>query len=477
MVVERVLHHRRHHPQATIGVVALSTAQQLAVEAEIERRATDEPELRELEAGDRLSGFFVKNLESVQGDERDIVILTIGYGPDENGKLTMNFGPINREGGERRLNVAVTRARRRIEIVSSIASGDIRTNGGALTHLRGYLDFAERGHPALAIDLRDSLGDSESPFEEDVLRAVRSEGFEAVPQVGAAGYRIDIGVRHPDKPGSYLLGVECDGASYHSSKVARDRDRLRQEILEGLGWTIHRVWSTAWFSDRDREIRALRSAIDNALQELSADPGLRPSPPGPVVDTVPTELDTRPDWADDYAEPEASPPPSPTAEFHDLAFRSVIVDQVLEVVDGHAPIHREAVLRAVRKAWGRGRAGSKMRDAFDNAVRRAIASGSIQQREGWLRSPHGMTIVRVPASDDAPRRPVEEVPPDEIQLAIMRLLGDAGASRHTDLREAWARLYGWKRVGPDIERAFDRAVRALIRTEKVAGPDPLRLVD
>lgn len=476
-VVDRVIHHRRHHPQTTLGVVALSTAQQFAVEAEIERRAAYEPELRELDSSDRLSGFFIKNLESVQGDERDIVILTIGYGPDENGKLTMNFGPINREGGERRLNVAVTRARRRIEIISSIVSGDIRADGGALAHLRGYLDFAERGHSALAIDLEDSLGDCESPFEEEVVRAARSMGFEAVPQVGAAGYRIDIGIRHPDKPGSYLLGVECDGASYHSSKVARDRDRLRQEILERLGWTMHRVWSTAWFADRGREIRALRSAIDNALQAPPGNGGPRPTRPGPLVATVPNDLDTRREWAHDYVEPTASASPSTTAEFDDPAFRGVIVAQICEVVGNHAPIHREVVLRAVRKAWGRGRAGNRMRQAFDRAVGRAVADDGIEQRGDWLHSRHGSTVVRVPAFDDAPRRPVEEVPPDEIELAIMLLLKDAGTSRNADLRGAWARLYGWKRVGPDIERAFDRAVRALIEAGKVNGPDPLSLAD
>ena len=142
---------------------------------------------------DRLSGFFVKNLESVQGDERDIIILTIGYGPDEAGKLTMNFGPMNREGGERRLNVAVTRARRRVEVVSSISSGHITSDRGALNHLRRYLDFAERGIAALAIDLQGSVGDAESPFEEEVIHSIRSMGQEAVPQVGVAGYRIDIG--------------------------------------------------------------------------------------------------------------------------------------------------------------------------------------------------------------------------------------------------------------------------------------------
>ena len=494
MVVDRVLHHRRHHPQATVGVVALSTAQQLAVEAEIERRAAHEPELRELEAelreleaGGRLSGFFVKNLESVQGDERDIVILTIGYGPDEHGKLTMNFGPIIKEGGWRRLNVAVTRARRRIEIVSSISAGDIQVAGGdtgssGLAHLRGYLDFAERGRAALAVDLRDSLGDSESPFEEEVLRAVQSMGFEAVPQVGAAGYRIDIGIRHPGKPGSYLLGVECDGASYHSSKVARDRDRLRQEILEGLGWTIHRVWSTSWFAHRDKEIKALGSAIESALRPppgaggpRAAPPdarGPRPSPKGPVVETVPTELDARPEWAHDYVEPEAPAPPTTTATFSDTAYRRVIVDQICEIVDSHAPIHREAVRRAFVRAW---RPRLVKSSGFEMRVRNAVTERHIEQRGDWLHGPGRSTVVRVPASDGAPKRPVGEVPPDEIELAITHLLKDAGDSHNAELRKAWARLYGWKKVGPGIEEAFDRAVRALIEAGKVNGPDPLRL--
>ena len=240
---------------------------------------------------------------------------------------------------------------------------------------------------------------------------------------------------------------------------------------------MHRVWSTAWFADRGREIRALRSAIDNALQEPPDDSGQRPALTGPVVGTVPTDLDARPEWAHDYAEPEASAPPSTTAEFDDPAFRGVIVAQICEVVDDHAPIHRDVVLRAIRKAWGRGRAGIKMRKAFDSAVGRAVASRGIEQRGDWLHSPHGMTVVRVPAVDDAPRRPVEEVPPDEIELAIMHLLKDAGDSPNARLRKAWASLYGWKRVGPDIERAFDRAVRALVEAGKVNGPDPLRLAD
>ncbi len=472
-VVNRVLYHQRHHPQATIGVVALSTAQQQAVETAIEQRSSDEPELRKLlDTDDRLSGFFVKNLESVQGDERDIVILTIGYGPDEHGKLTMNFGPINRVGGERRLNVAITRARRRVEIVTSISSSNIRVpsgEAGGLAHLRGYLDFAERGRNALAINLQGSLGDSESPFEEEVLRVVRSLGLEAVPQVGVAGYRIDIGIRHPDKPGQYLLGVECDGAFYHSSKVARDRDRLRQEILESLGWTIHRVWSTAWFTDRKREIRALQIAVNNARKGSS---GRTESTPvsGPKVRIAPTDWDAKPKWAHEYIEPTVRSPLR-NADFCDQRSREFIIKQIREIVDKHSPVHIDIVLRVVRDAWGLGRAGSRIQEAFNKALSLAIKEEDIEKRGDWLHNPYTKTRVRVPALSGAPQRPVDKVPPDEIELAILNLLKDAGPSPRSSLQEAWARLYSWNRVGPEIKKAFDHAVCELIKAGKVTDEE------
>ena len=165
----------------------------------------------------------------------------------------MNFGPLNRQGGWRRLNVAITRARYRNEIVSSIRAGDIpeSVTSEGLRHLRRYLDYAARGLPALAPGT-SAGGDAESPFEESVINVIRSWGYELTPQVGTAGYRIDIGIHYPSHPGVYALGVECDGYQYHSSKAARDRDRLREKVLRDLGWNLHRIWGTAWYRDRQR---------------------------------------------------------------------------------------------------------------------------------------------------------------------------------------------------------------------------------
>ena len=525
IAAERILHHRRKHPDLTIGVVALSSAQQIAVETELERRARGEPELwRMLESEDRLSGLFVKNLETVQGDERDIIILTVGYGPDEHGKLTMNFGPLNRrETGWRRLNVAVTRARRRVEVIASLSAGDIVSDNPSILHLRRYLDYAERGPQALAPEPVGSLGDVESPFEAEVLRAVRQMGYEADPQVGVAGYRIDIGVRHPERPGTYVLGIECDGASYHSSKVARDRDRLRQDVLEGLSWTIYRIWSTSWFTNRAAEVAKLREALKRAIDasaddvarvtarhvsaETTLDPGSPKDSPAPVmapwesgrggwpddleaaggsretrqddalrVEFDEIEFDAVPGWAKPYDEPQLPRVQGDGWELHDPVSRPVIADQVLQIVSEHSPIHREDVLRAVRKAWGLQRAGRRAREAFDEVVGQARIDDRIETRGEWLCSEGVEVIARVPTWSEAPRREVARVPPEEIHLALCRILEDAGPCAPEDLCREWARIYGWRRVGDDIKSAFDQAVKALREAGVVIGQDPLRLV-
>src|SRR5699024_3165235 len=194
-VVERVLHHVRHHPDLTLGVVTFSSAQEHAVERELERQAETYPELEELNTADRLGGFFIKNLESVQGDERDIIIFSVGYGPDEHGKFNLQLGPLTGKSGHRRLNVAITRAKRRVEIVSSVEPEDFPDTTGSgpgVQELRRYLDFAKNGMGALALESEDRGHDTESPFEEEVIRTLRSWGYEAVPQVGVADYRIDI---------------------------------------------------------------------------------------------------------------------------------------------------------------------------------------------------------------------------------------------------------------------------------------------
>jgi very-short-patch-repair endonuclease len=256
----------------SIGVVTLNTQQQRTVEDLLDdaRRKYPQVELY-FQSTDTYDGIFVKNLESVQGDERDIIILSLGYGPTEAGgrTMSMNFGPLNKSGGERRLNIAITRATSEVLVFSSFDSSMIdlsRTSAMAVEHLKHYLEFGEKGPVALAEQSTAAYGvdQFDSDFEQAVAWALRDKGWKVQTQIGVSKFRVDLGVVHPDFPGVYLAGVECDGATYHGSPSARDRDRVRHIILENLGWRLVRLWSTDYFQDPDEAI--LR--IDRRLKDI-----------------------------------------------------------------------------------------------------------------------------------------------------------------------------------------------------------------
>ena len=265
-VVRRLTHTDKSVRRQSIGVVTFNSEQQALIEDLLDRERDRQPEIESAFSSEETTEpVFVKNLETVQGDERDIILFSVTYGPDRGGRISMNFGPLNREGGERRLNVAVTRSKSEMVVFSTLRPDQIdlsRTQARAVADLKNFLDYAERGAPALGSTAPRSVGDADSPFEAAVAEALRRRGWRVEPQVGVSGYRIDLGVVHPDHPGRYLAGIECDGATYHSSAVARERDKVRQQVLEGLGWTLFRIWSTDWWSNK----AAATEAVDRRLR-------------------------------------------------------------------------------------------------------------------------------------------------------------------------------------------------------------------
>ncbi len=485
-VADRVMHWARASAtdpemDLTVGVVAFSEAQAAAIEIALDHRRDAEPELDEFFAEDRLDGFFVKNLENVQGDERDVMIFSIGYGRDEVGKLTMNFGPLNREGGQRRLNVAITRARQRVEVVSSITGTEPEFNTElreGVRHLRRYLDYAARGAAALALELDESGRDADSPFEEEVIRTIRGWGYDAVPQVGTAGYRIDIGVKQPSQAGRYALGIECDGWMYHSSKVARDRDRLRQEVLERLGWEIYRIWGTAWYRNRNEQEQRLLAAISAAIAD-DRPPSRRPAPPRPAdlgettTDFQSVTLDQAPPWTVPYRVAQMDMRRSRLPELHLPEAQPLLRDVIEHVVTIEGPALDTLVLRRVREIWKVGRAGSRIRDAYERAIATLIRLGVVtRDRYGFI-ALKGTTIeaVRVPGDDPQARRSAEEIPLEEMQLAVVQLVRDAKRVKRSELTFEVARLFGWNRRGPDIAAALDRSVDGLLRAGELKADE------
>lgn len=283
-VVDAVVLHAKTSPQLSLGVGTFNMRQQLAIQDEVESRRRLDPGLDAFCSQSDGEPFFVKNLENIQGDERDVIFISVTYGKGLDGRLRYNFGPINGENGWRRLNVLASRARRRMRVFSSIRADDISpvglTSAGAKL-LRSFLLYAESGR----FDLTDvtKVADTESPFEREVYQELVRNGLSVVPQVGVAGYRIDLAVVDDALPGRYICGIECDGVTYHASETARDRDRLRQQVLEERGWLIYRIWSTDWFKDRAGQVARILELIQQARVKVTAEVAARPK----VVETRP----------------------------------------------------------------------------------------------------------------------------------------------------------------------------------------------
>jgi very-short-patch-repair endonuclease len=259
-----------------LGIVTLNQKQRDLILEEFEYATARHSHVQKYieiwrEKNDGLEEFFIKNLENVQGDERDVIFIGTVYGPEDQGARVMQrFGPINGLAGKRRLNVLFTRAKEKVVTFSSMTAADVEAdeqgNPGAYM-LKRWLEYAATGVLEAG---EQTQREPDSDFEIFVIDQIRAMGCIPVPQVGVAGYFIDIGVRHPEWPHGYVLGVECDGATYHSAKSARDRDRLRQQVLEGLGWKLHRIWSTDWFNDPRKEAERLRGLIATTLSELKS---------------------------------------------------------------------------------------------------------------------------------------------------------------------------------------------------------------
>lgn len=497
----------------SVGVVALSRAQADLLEKLIEHGRLDRRDLDDRFREDLPERFFVKNLENVQGDERDHMILSVGYGPTPAGAVPNRFGPINREGGERRLNVAVTRARKSMSVVHSLRAEDITSETPGARQLRRYLKYARNPDTAIEAEIVGT-GEPESPFEEAVLVALRERGHSVVSQVGVSGYRIDLAIRSERGEG-FDLGIECDGVTYHRSPAARDRDWLRQQVLEGLGWRIHRVWSTAWTKDPDGEMATIERALDlaraGAPPERPTEPDISPIlVPGPVpaspnsvasgaplADIVPEADEPSPppagDWplVDANAAAEIAPgqdesnasrdaPAAASALFFETYRRYVgefidgdahlvpmerLTEQVVLIVVVEHPVHVDVVVERLRGLLGVQRIGNRIRSRIDGAVEAANRDG-VLRRDGeflWLADDLGQAVR--PRHD--PTRPIGRVSDAEVDAGLLAVARRTfGAAQDVLVRET-ARQFGWRRTGHEIRERLTERVERLVASGRL----------
>ena len=473
VVAEAVMRHAKAHPDTTLGVVAFSTAQRDRILLEIERSRRLDPSCEEFFTTGALEGFFVKNLENVQGDERDVIFISIGYGRTAVGNVSTSFGPVNREGGERRLNVLITRARLAMEVFSNFTADDIKTESNSpfgVRALKSFLHYAQTGELA---HRHETGKEADSPFEEAVSAAIRRLGYDVEPQVGSAGFYIDIAVRDPQKPGRYILAVECDGASYHSSATARDRDRLRQSVLEGLGWRFHRIWSTDWFRDPHRESVRLEDSIDRALrfyeaEETHAEQPRAAAQPKRIERDEPTENNLQ---ADAYVLATGDLGIADFAEIHELPLNSV-AQAMHKVIDIEGPVHLKEAARRLAESAGFARVGSRML----GHIKRAAAYGhrnGLLYLEGDFLFADSNKLIRVRDRSDMPPtvKKIELVPDEEIRVALITAIRAAfSLSEEEAISEALS-LMGFRRVTAKAKRKVGSALRKLEQDSAVTVED------
>ena len=460
----------------SIGVVTLSRSQSDLIESLIEERRLLNRHLDYRFSEERLERFFVKNLENVQGDERDHMILSICYGPTPSGRVPNRFGPINQDGGERRLNVAVTRARKSMTVVHSLRAEDITSEQPGARQLRRYLEFVRNPERAFEAEVTGS-GDPESPFEEAVLAALRMGGHRVDAQVGVSGYRIDLAIKSGDGK-RYDLGVECDGATYHSSPTARDRDWLRQQVLERLGWRIHRVWSTSWIRDPGTEVAAIEQALKQARSSQTAPSPTTPSnrvlvkravsqgTPTPAVVPQRTKGSQEvPQLFDEYRQYEGQVRRGDLLEVPS----GDLVSLVRDVISVEQPIHIDDMTDRVRSTYGVPRLGKNMRLRIIEAVEQMATTGVVLRDE-----PDDVFLIL--SENTGPSRPrrnggrtIRRVAPSEIDEGLLMVASKTFGSEQYDLVRETARQFGWRRTGQEIERRLSEGVERLLKSGRLSS--------
>ncbi|SIS10713.1 Part of AAA domain-containing protein [Microbispora rosea] len=480
-VAKLVISHYSAYPSRSLGVVAMSGPQARAIEEAVERARESRPDLDSFFSEDRLDGFFVKNLETVQGDERDVIILSVGYGPDQHGKLNMNFGPLNRTDGWRRLNVAVTRARYRVDVVASFTAGTIPDSDNvSRQHFKRYLEYAERGPAVLARQVVVEEAGYESEFEESVATVLRDWGYDVVPQVGVAGYRIDLGIRHPDEPGRYAVGIECDGPMYHSSRVARDRDRLRDQVLQGLGWELHRIWGAHWYRNRPESEQRLRSAIEAAVEkgrnliaarDAERTDGVTEETPKPLdvprVEMEAVEEIAKRSWSTPYRKAQIWLVPDALPEMHLPEARTQIRHVFLQILDVESPIHRDQLFLRTRDAWGVGRLGGRIQANLEYVLSKMEGRREVALVEDFVFRSGCKVLARSPG--DGIERKVGHIAPVEREAAILGIVSESPGIREAELLTEVSRFFGWRRSGNDISMVLREDLVRLRAQGRLSG--------
>jgi hypothetical protein len=480
-VAHAVMDHARVNPDQTLGVAAFSISQTQAIQLELEFLRQQDPSCEPFFNRHPDEPFFVKNLENVQGDERDVIFISVGYGRDSSGKLTMNFGPLNKQGGERRLNVLITRAKRCCKIFSNLTADDLAMHKSptpGITAFQKYLKYAEHRTPRTT-ELTEAI--PQPKFEEVVAKTLRERGYTVVPKVGSSTFTIDLAVVDEKHPGRYLVGIICDGPSYHQARAARDRDRLRPQVLQqNLKWRIHHIWSTDWFRHPERELQRMVEVIEAAKKSPEQEEALAGlnNYKAPVVREEEATL-SNPAQSEEYLATELNIHGviRQTYDLHEVPLITLI-EWVVQIVITEEPVHIEVVMQRIGEAYEVSRLGRRIRASIENAINYATKYSQIKRQGNflWYKEIGKPKGVRNRAQLPNALRKLELIAPEEIALAAEGTVKNAFGIQRDEIPAAVCSALGFSRTTGEMKQQVNNVIDQMLEKGQLAEQNGFLIV-
>ncbi|WP_160676553.1 DUF3320 domain-containing protein [Clostridium sp. C8-1-8] len=490
----------------SMGVVTFSSVQQNLIDDLLVELFAKNTELEKIN-NEASESIFVKNLENVQGDERDVILFSIGYGPDEEGKVALNFGPLNREGGARRLNVAVSRARKEMMVFSTLRPEMLdlsKTRAQGVAQLKAFLEFAKNGKNSLPSKVSNASSIKHNNIERLIAEKIKTLGYEVHTNIGASEYKIDIAIVNPNKKGQYILGIMCDGNNYKAANTSRDRNILQGSVLKSLGWNIHRLWILDWWDNQGKEFNKIKLAVENAIEADGKKQTVEA-----IKDSNASEETIKNQASNAYANYDLNKTNESTAkskednkafidehnekylactlesinlgaeEFYSSQNNKLIISQIEQVLKEEAPISKSLLCKRILASWGITRMGARLDRRFEDLF--LIMSLTKTQSNNisfyWSsdNGPSEFIAFRVPAEDKT-RRNMEDIPAEEISNAIRYILQNQISLLKSDLiREVW-KLFGFSRGSASIDSIINEGIAMAVKRNFVKIDDMDRVV-
>ncbi|WP_185903798.1 DUF3320 domain-containing protein [Hathewaya massiliensis] len=472
-IINRLSDHKLR--ERSIGVVTFSSVQQTLIEDLLDEAFKKNPEIENI-ALQLSEPIFIKNLENVQGDERDVILFSVGYGPDINGKVSLNFGPLNREGGWRRLNVAVSRARYEMKVFSTLRHEQIDvtcSNAQGVMGLKAFLEYAEKGKEILSLRKGSKTFIKKAGIENQIAKELEDLGYKVKLHVGSSGYKIDLGVVDPKEPGKYILGIVCDGHAYASSKTAKDREILRNSVLKQLGWNIHRVWSLDWFEDSKSQVEKIllrikecseSNTVENKLLKNTVERAIPFKRIESIIEIEPKE--ELEEESIEYKVADLECISSNSEEFYLRENFTKISEQILKVIEVEGPISRPLLCKRVLQAWGISRMGARIDRYFEDIFKTMSLCSTCYNGVNFY-WPQGLNseeynIFRV-SKNEKDRRNPEDLPPEEVASCVKEvLLNQISLSKDDLIKETYKKM-GYQRIGSAVKLAMENGIYIAIK--------------